>query len=149
MENEYLSDDEKKDIEEETELTFDEMYPEEEMDEETLNLIYNNSNIVEINFDDYSTNPTKKKDKKKDKEVKENNIISLKDLSQKFEEKKVEKWTSKRTEGKRNDSRLGENKKEPRYKFNPRLPPFNTIIKTYDNEKNKSINMDKNNFPSL
>ena len=73
----------------------------------------------------------------------------MKDLSEKFEEKKVEKWTSKRTEGKRNDSRLGENKKEPRYKFNPRLPPFNTIIKTYDNEKNKSINMDKNNFPSL
>ena len=77
MENEYLSDDDKVDIEEEKELTFDEMYPEEEMDEETLNLIYNNNNIVEIDFNDYN-NPNKKKDKKKDK-VKENNIISLKD----------------------------------------------------------------------
>jgi hypothetical protein len=148
MENEYLSDDEKVDIEEEKELTFEEMYPEEEMDEETLNLIYNNNNIVEIDFNDYNKNPNKKKDKKKDK-IKVNDIISLKDLSDKFEKKKIEKWSSKRTEGKRNESKKEENKKEPRYKFNPRLPPFNSIIKEYNNEKNNSINMDKNNFPSL
>jgi hypothetical protein len=147
MENEYLSDDEKNDNNEEMELTFEEMYPEEEIDEDTLNLIYNTNNS-EINFDDFNSPKNKKKDKKKDK-VKETCIISLKNLSEKFEEKKVEKWTSKRTEGKRNDSKLDDsNKKIIRYKFNPRLEPYNSITKEYK-EKQNSIVIDKNNFPSL
>ena len=83
MENEYLSDDDKVDIEEEKELTFDEMYPEEEMDEETLNLIYNNNNVVEINLDDYNKTPNKKKDKKKESKrdtVLEENLLDVKKL---------------------------------------------------------------------
>jgi hypothetical protein len=149
MDNEYLSDDDKKEGEEEKELTLDEMYPDEEMDEETLNLIYNNSEITEINFEAFDISKSKKKDKKKDKQ-KENNIISLKSLSEQFTEKKVEKWVSKRNEGKRIDSKIQDTKKqEPRYKFNPRLPPFNTIFKEYNNEKQSSIINDETNFPSL
>jgi hypothetical protein len=146
MENDYLSDDDKNDNTEEKELTFEEMYPDEEIDEETLNLIYSN-NINEINFDDFNSNSGKKKNKKQNKN-KEPDIISLKQLSQQFEEKKTEKWISKRTELKRNDSKK-ENKNEPRYKFNPRLPPFNTIYKEYNNNKEKSITIDNINFPSL
>ncbi len=148
MENEYLSDDENKDIKEEEELTFEEMYPEEELDDETLKIIYSN-NVSEINFNDFSISKDKKKDKKKDKvkdKEKENNIISLKELSQRFEEKKVEKWTSKRIESKKIDSIK---KPEPRYKFNPRLPAFNTIYKEYNNEKKNTITIDNTNFPSL
>jgi hypothetical protein len=148
MENEYLSDDEKNDNNEEVELTLEEMYPDEEMDEETMNLIYNNANIVEINLNDYGGG-IKDKNKKGKKKNETNQVISLKQLSEKYEVKKVEKWSSKRTEGKRNDIKKDENKKEPRYKFSPRLPPFNSIKKEYNNDKQKSINIDIKNFPSL
>ena len=145
MENEYLSDDEKEDTNEVEELTFEEMYPDEEIDEETLALIYNNNN--NNNIDEFNIiKEKKKKDKKKSKEI---TVISLEDLSKKFEEKKIEKWSSQRIESKRVDSKKEEIKKEIRYKFNPRLPPFNSIHKEYNNDK-KILNVnDKNLFPSL
>ena len=121
------------------ELTFDEMYPEEELDEETLNLIYN-TNVVEIDF----TTDNKKLDKK---EKKEKPIeISLDEL---VEKNKTSAWVSVRTKDKKTDKTILAKMKEPRFKFNPRLPPYNMIHKSYNDEITNMKSTDETLFPKL
>lgn len=124
----------------EEELTFDEMYPDEELDEETLNLIYN-TNVVEIDF------TTDKKLEKKEKKEKEKPIeISLDEL---VEKNKTSAWISVRTKDKKTDKTILAKAKEPRFKFNPRLPPFNMIHKSYNEEVTNMKATDEKLFPKL
>lgn len=124
----------------EEELTFDEMYPEEELDEETLNLIYN-TNVVEIDF------TTDKKLEKKEKKEKEKPIeISLDEL---VEKNKTSAWISVRTKDKKTDKTILAKAKEPRFKFNPRLPPYNMIHKSYNEEVTNMKATDEKLFPKL
>ena len=110
----------------EEELTFDEMYPEEELDEETLNLIYN-TNVVEIDFTTDKKLLDLKVCKKKEKEKPIE--ISLDEL---VEKNKTSAWISVRTKDKKTDKTILAKAKEPRFKFNPRLPPYNMIQKNYN-----------------
>jgi hypothetical protein len=123
------------------ELTFDEMYPDEELDEETLNLIYN-TNVVEIDF----TKDNKKLDikvcKKKEKPIQ----ISLDEL---VEKNKTSAWISVRTKDKKTDKTILAKAKEPRFKFNPRLPPYNMIQKNYNEEITNIKATDEILFPKL
>jgi len=123
------------------ELTFDEMYPDEELDEETLNLIYN-TNVVEIDF----TKDNKKLDikvcKKKEKPIQ----ISLDEL---VEKNKTSAWISVRTKDKKTDKTILTKAKEPRFKFNPRLPPYNMIQKNYNEEITNIKATDEILFPKL
>lgn len=126
----------------EEELTFDEMYPDEELDEETLNLIYN-TNVVEI---DFTTDKKKELDlkvcKKKEKPIE----ISLDEL---VEKNKTSAWISVRTKDKKTDKTILAKAKEPRFKFNPRLPPFNMIHKSYNEEVTNMKATDEKLFPKL
>ena len=120
------------------ELTFDEMYPDEELDEETLNLIYN-TNVVEI---DFTTDKKKEKKEKKEKPIE----ISLDEL---VEKNKTSAWISVRTKDKKTDKTILAKAKEPRFKFNPRLPPFNMIHKSYNEEVTNMKATDEKLFPKL
>lgn len=136
----YLSDDDKE--EETKELTFEEEYPEEEMDEETRNIIFG-AQVSEIDLNDIPT--TKSKKVKKEKPKKETGI-SLDELIKQNEPKK---WKSKRIESKKTT----DEKKEKIVKrhFNPRLPPYKTIDKSklYENQNSKMDIKDEFSFPKL
>lgn len=131
----------------EEELTFDEMYPEEELDEETLNLIYN-TNVVEIDFTTDNKKDKKEKEldlkvcKKKEKPIE----ISLDEL---VEKNKTSAWISVRTKDKKTDKTILAKAKEPRFKFNPRLPPYNMIHKSYNEEVTNMKATDEKLFPKL
>lgn len=138
---EYLSDDEKDEILEE--LTFDELYPEEEFDDEMKQLLYKSSSVN--NDDAFAISPRKDKatlkSPKKSPKMKES--ISLKDFTQKLEEESKNKWINKRTNNKNNmDDKLKMNIR----KFNPRLPPYRSIKK---NIREIKIIKDETNFPTL
>jgi hypothetical protein len=122
------------------ELTFDEMYPDEELDEETLNLIYN-TNVVEI---DFTTDNKKEKKEKKEKEK----LIEI-SLDELVEKNKTSAWISVRTKDKKTDKTILAKMKEPRFKFNPRLPPYNMIHKSYNDEITNMKSTDETLFPKL
>jgi hypothetical protein len=133
------------------ELTFDEMYPEEELDEETLNLIYN-TNVVEIDFTtdkkllDLKVCKGKAREKKEKKEKEKPIEISLDEL---VEKNKTSAWISVRTKDKKTDKTILAKAKEPRFKFNPRLPPYNMIHKSYNEEVTNMKATDEKLFPKL
>ena len=128
-------------VETEEVLTFDEMYPDEELDEETLNLIYN-TNVVEIDFTTDNKNLDRKVCKKKEKSIE----ISLDEL---VEKNKTSAWISVRTKDKKTDKTILAKMKEPRFKFNPRLPPYNLIHKSYNDEITNMKSTDETLFPKL
>lgn len=136
----YLSDDDKE--EEIKELTFEEEYPEEEMDEETLKIIFG-AKVAEIDFDDIPI--TKSKKIKKEKPIKQQ-AMSIEDLIKQNEPKK---WKSKRIESKKPT----DEKKEKIVKrhFNPRLPPYKTIdrSKLHETQNSKMDIKDEFSFPKL
>lgn len=145
---EYLSDDEKNEglgEEGQEELTFEELYPDEEMDEETRNLIFNT--VINENDDYLFSMGSKDKKKGKDKngkEKKEKKVVLLNDLLSKTEEKS-KPWISKRTEGKKTNKPLV--LEVIKRKFSPRLPPYNTIKREEPKKEQTSLNKDE--FPSL
>ena len=136
----YLSDDDKE--EEIKELTFEEEYPEEEMDEETRNIIFG-AKVSEIDLDDIPI--TKSKKVKKEKPKKET-PISIEELIKQNEPKK---WKSKRIENKKPTDEKKE--KVVKRHFNPRLPPYKTIDKSKLHEiQNTKMNIkDEFSFPKL
>lgn len=122
---EYLSDDENKESQEE--LTFEEMYPDDGLDEETKNLVFSHVRSDD-DFDGLtSDNKKKSKDKKKQKEKP---VISLKDLGKLDSKNKL--------------NTISKNKRC----FNPRLPPFRTLKKVKDDTASQLKNTETN-FPSL
>ena len=137
---EYLSDDENKD-EEEKILTFEEEYPEEELDEDTRALIFNSIRDDDIII----AKPKEKKENKKLQKV--DNTMSLKDFIEKSETKN-KKWQSKRVEGKKITGEVKE--KIVRRKFNPRagFPPYKLVRKEYKEQEVLNMN-DKSMFPSM
>jgi len=139
----YLSDDEKQEDETKV-LTFEEEYPEEDMDEETRNIIFGIRNQTEINFEDFS-GKSKKEKVKKEKPIKEQSM-SLKELIEKTEPKK---WKSKRAENKKTTEEPKE--KIVKRHFNPRLPPYKSIDRTKlnDNQNFKINPKDESSFPTL
>lgn len=136
----YLSDDELQTLDEEVEPTFDELYPEEELDEETRNIIFKNIK----NKDDLYIAPivSKSNVKAKEKKTKTKTSLSLKELHEKITESQPKKWTSSKATAK---TQLI-NKIEKRH-FNPRLPPFRSLtrVKIADVADFKDTNI----FPSL
>ena len=126
-------------------LTFDEEYPEEEIDEETRALIFSKSMEIDINEDIYGFS-NQKIGKKKDKiNSNQNNNMTLKQFIEKLDENKPKKWISKRTETKKP---LGEKKEKIiARKFNPRLPPYKSLKKEVKPDKIGEYN--ESNFPTL
>ena len=131
----YLSEDEN-DTNTQEELTFDEMYPDEEMDEETMHLLL--SKVKDNDDLDGLTNSNKPKEKKT------KILKKLKTLNEVIDEITPKKWTSVRAA----------NKKQPvievvkRRQFNPKLPPYKLIQK--DRKINEKLNIkDTTSFPDL
>ena len=141
----YLSDDDKE--EETQQLTFEEEYPEEEMDEETYNIIFGAKALDDIDLEKgLEIKPKKEKKEKKVKPVKE--ITTLEELIKKTEPKK---WKSKRIENKKSTEEPKE--KIIKRQFNPRpgFPPYKTIDRSKLHEQqNPKMNIkDESSFPTL
>ena len=138
---EYLSDDKN---EEKEELTFEEEYPDEELDDETRALCFI---VKDDDNDDYLLTKSDNKVKNKSKEPKNNkDIMSLKKFIEKIDEtEKNKKWQSKRVENKK----LTGEKKEKiiARQFNPRLPPYK-LVKREKVVTNLNIG-DEISFPKL
>lgn len=137
----YLSDDEENDnvI---NEPTFDELYPQDELDEETLEILRKHAN-KSVNEDMTIISNKKVKEPKERKPQKQKIVKSLADLIKEQEEKKPKKWKSDRAESKK---KTGDD--VPMRKFNPRLPPYRTLEKKKETTKPvDAINEDL--FPSL
>jgi len=134
----YLSDDDKE--EETKELTFEEEYPDEELDDETRNIIFGAK--TEINVDVLEVSKIKKVKKTKNQKPSKN--ITIDELIKQNEPKK---WKSKRAGNKKTD----DEKKEKIVKrhFNPRLPPYKSIDRTKLSEKVKLNIKDEFSFPTL
>ena len=123
-------------------MTFDELYPEEEMDEETWRIVManNDSKELEIN-EDVSERKTKRVRKKKEKKS-----LNLADFHKKVEESKPKKWSSNRLRNRKNL----ENKKDvTTRKFNPRNPPRPRRYKNNNKNKSSTDNFNSKNFPKL
>jgi hypothetical protein len=139
----YLSDDEENDNVV-TEPTFDELYPEEEIDEEMMEIIRNHASLdVE---QDYSFSTTKKEkpktESKKDDSKQKKKVKTLEEYLKEEEAKKPKKWSSTRADNKKKTI-----ESDIKRKFNPRLPPFRTLEKKKQTE-NKVDNSEEH-FPSL
>jgi len=140
----FSSDEDKNNSEEKT---FDELYPEEEMDDETLKIIYNASQrfntldkLDENTF--YTLKKTKKKQRIRKNKVITNNTKSF--FSQKIiDSNKPKKWQSKRLLAIK--KQINKTNSCYKRKFNPRLPPPNKNKKFV--EKKTVLTMD--DFPEL
>ena len=128
MDNKYLSDDEN---EEKKEMTFDEMYPDEEIDESTMEMIYQKSKKNNDDLDMFSFGKNKKKDKQeKPKPTINKGVISYKDIL------KVD-----------TENTLSTIKEKKKRCFNPRLHPYMSVKKS---KSNNNYNIDDNKqFPDL
>jgi hypothetical protein len=146
MEN-YLSDEEI-----EIEPTFDELYPDEELDEETLSIIRASiKDNDDLDLFMKNKNKDNDKDNDNDKKKKQNvkvkneksNTLTLNDLNKLYEGPK--KWVSQRMEAKRTVEPPAVKKRS----FNPRLPPYMSIR---NNKTKNNINVsvtDEIAFPKL
>ena len=95
----YLSDDEN-DNDVNVEPTFDELYPEEELDEETMALIRKHAiekEDEEFTFTLKKAEPKPKKEKQNQKKV----VKTLEDYIKEEEAKKPKKWSSTRADNKK------------------------------------------------
>jgi len=125
-------------------LTFDEEYPEEELDDETRALIFSKSMEIDIDEDIYGFSKVKT-DKKKEKTKKQKDNMTIKQFIDKLDENKPKKWISKRAETKR--PLIERKEKIVERKFNPRLPPFKTLKKEV--KPDKIAEYTESNFPTL
>ena len=125
-------------------LTFDEEYPEEELDDETRALIFSKSMEIDIDEDIYGFSK-EKNDKKKEKTKKQKDNMTIKQFIDKLDENKPKKWISKRAETKR--PLIEKKEKIVERKFNPRLPPFKTLKKEV--KPDKIAEYTESNFPTL
>jgi hypothetical protein len=125
-------------------LTFDEEYPEEELDDETRALIFSKSMEIDIDEDIYGFSKVKT-DKKKEKTKKQKDNMTIKQFIDKLDENKPKKWISKRAETKR--PLIEKKEKIVERKFNPRLPPFKTLKKEV--KPDKIAEYTESNFPTL
>ena len=131
----YLSDDENE--QELKELTLDEEFPMNEMDEETRQIIFG-TQVGDVELNDLVKIKVKKITKEKSNK---DTSISLHDFIKKNEPKK---WTSSRNENKK--SKDGKKEKFVKRQFNPRLPPYKLIDRSKLNQK---ITNDEFKFPIL
>ena len=142
----YFSDSDKSiDIKEEKDDPFED--PPEEMDEETLQIIYEasrNKTFDKKFYEDNSVIVPKKV--KKEKKSKPSNNMSLKEFTDKLEESKPKKWKGSKFDEKK--KKLGLDSKNI-YKrcFNPRLPPPNHL--TFKKERKKDFSASEEDFPEL
>ncbi len=136
----YLSDDEENDniI---AEPTIDDLYPQDELDEETLEIIRRHANTSSID-DLYISGNNKEVKEKKQKPKKEKVGKTLQELIKEEEDKKPKKWKSSRVESKK---KPGE--EVTRRHFNPRLPPYRSLNKK--KEVAETVEYSENSFPSL
>jgi hypothetical protein len=125
-------------------LTFDEEYPEEELDDETRALIFSKSMEIDIDEDIYGFSK-EKNDKKKEKTKKQKDNMTIKQFIDKLDENKPKKWISKRAETKR--PLIEKKEKIVERKFIPRLPPFKTLKKEV--KPDKIAEYTESNFPTL
>ena len=128
----YLSDDEHDETIQEDED--DIINQEEELDEETRNIIYNK--VRDFNEDEFIVSKTK--EPKNNNKVKKQ-TITLDDL---LANNKSKKWESTRANNKKTT-------KEVKRHFNPKLPPYRTMIKDRIKNEPSKIEMNDDNFPSL
>ena len=131
-------------LEEDKILTFDEEYPEEELDDETRALIFSKSMEIDIDEDIYGFSKIKT-DKKKEKKNQQKDNMSLKQFIDKLDENKPKKWVSKRAETKR--PLVEKKEKTIERKFNPRLPPYKSLKKEV--KPDKIAEYTESNFPTL
>ena len=140
----YLSESDD-DNETKEEMTLDEEFPEEEMDEETRNIIFG-AKLASTNDNDLDNELKELSVKKKKKESKSNDnqsktLLSLKEF---LKESKSKKWVSTRIKTK---NPIDIEKVKIR-QFNPRLPPYKSINHNNNNNEDPDIN-NEFNFPKL
>ena len=150
----YFSDSDKsvKDEEIYPDIENEQVYSDDEMDDETRQIIYNSlmkkkdTIINSLSISDIV--PVIKKKRNKERNPK-NSGLSLSDFQKKLDDSKPKKWTSKRSQDKKTDLGIVENNFSNRRQFSPRLPPptFKTF-KKYSEDRTVLINSEVA-FPSL
>jgi hypothetical protein len=125
-------------VEEQVPQTIEEAFPDEELDEETLNIIYNRP-IKEFNENDFLPKIKNKKEKSSNKQADKKSMTINEFLNLNVEKK----WVSQRTQNKKTDT------VKSKRVFNPRLPPYRSL-KNKNNKINNDLNINNLNlFPSL
>ena len=138
----YLSEDEESETKEE--MTLDEMFPEEELDEEMQRLILKSASIKNNDDLDAFHTSSKKSPRKSTSTNKtsKDSPVSLKSFTEKLEaEEQSNKWVNKRVKSKTNLDKVTKIRQ-----FSPRLPPYKLVHKEV---KEIKIIKDDTHFPSL
>ena len=138
----YLSEDEESETNEE--MTLDEMYPEEELDEEMQRLILKSASIKNNDDLDAFQSSSKKSPKKSTptNKTSKDSPISLKAFTEKVDaEEQSNKWINKRIKSKTNLDKVTKIRQ-----FSPRLPPYKLVNREV---KEIKIIKDDTSFPSL
>lgn len=142
----YLSDDENDETQQIEE--FEELQ-DEELDEETRNMIFNKVRDYDDDDDFLSGSSKKKEEPKKQKNTQsqpKKKSMSLEELIAAQKESEPKKWESSRAESKKKKINIV---KEVKRSFNPRLPPYKTMMKDKVKNETKKFENNEENFPSL
>jgi len=127
-------------------------YSDDEMDDETRQIIYNSlmkkKDTIIDSFSRSDNVPILKKKRNKERNPR-NSGQSLSDFQKKLDDSKPKKWKSKRSQDKKTDLGIVENNFSNRRQFSPRLPlPTYKTFKKYSEDKSVLTNSEEA-FPSL
>jgi len=151
--NNYFSDSDKEENIENQHQTLDELYPEDEMDEETndiINEFIKNTSMEDIESSYINIGVEKKKKRVRERKENDKKMIEI-DVNDFTVERKPEKskWKSKRMHNKKKEN--GDVKKKVVRRFHPKLPsPLYLRLQNNENNNNcTNINLTDRSFPNL
>ena len=142
----YLSDDENDETLQQQNLEEVDEIEDDEIDEETRRIIFNS--VRDPDDDDFFSGCIKKAEPKKSQPKKDNKkkSMSLEEMVALQKQNEPKKWESTRAESKKKKINIV---KEVKRSFNPRLPPYKTMIRDKVKTETKKIENNEENFPSL
>ena len=141
----YLSDDENDETQQQQNLQDVDDFEEDELDDETRRMIFNKIRNYDDD-DDFLSGASKKKEEPKKVQQPKKKSMSLEELMAIQKENEPKKWESSRAESKKKKINIV---KEVKRSFNPRLPPYKTMMKDKVKNETKKFENNEENFPSL
>jgi len=142
----YLSDDENDETQQQQNLDEVDEFEDDELDEETRRIIFNS--VRDPDDDDFLSGCAKKTEPKKSQPKKDNKkkSMSLEEMLALQKQNEPKKWESTRAESKKKKINIV---KEVKRSFNPRLPPYKTMMRDKVKSETKKFENNEENFPSL
>lgn len=143
----YLSDDENDETQQQQNLEEVDDFEEDELDDETRRMIFNKVRDYDDD-DDFLAGSAKKVEPKKSQPKKDTKkkSMSLEEMLALQKQNEPKKWESTRAESKKKKINIV---KEVKRSFNPRLPPYKTMMRDKVKSETKKFENNEENFPSL